>query len=133
MRVSPSGVVSAVKEISVWGGALPEADAGDSVTLVLENEIDASRGDVIAAADRPIEVADQFEAEILWMSEHPMLPGRAYAGQIHSKSANVSITDIKHRLDINSGAHLAAKALGLNEIATVNVSFDRPVPYAALP
>ncbi|MGZ8518698.1 MAG: sulfate adenylyltransferase subunit CysN [Candidatus Binatia bacterium] len=131
VRVSPSGVVSGVKEISVWGGPLPEADAGDSVTLVLENEIDASRGDVIAAADQPVEVADQFEGEILWMSEHPMLPGRSYAGQIHSKSANVSITDIKHRLDINSGAHLAAKALGLNEIATVNISFDRPVPYAA--
>jgi bifunctional enzyme CysN/CysC len=131
VRVSPSGVVSGVKEISVWGGPLPEACAGDSVTLVLKDEIDASRGDVIAAADRPVEVADQFEAEILWMSEHPMLPGRSYAGQIHSKSANVSISAIKHRLDINSGAHLAAKALGLNEIATVNVSFDRPVPYAA--
>ncbi len=131
VRVSPSGVVSGVKEISVWGGPLPEACAGDSVTLVLEDEIDASRGDVIAATDRPVEVADQFEAEILWMSEHPMLPGRSYAGQIHSKSANVSITDIKHRLDINSGARLAAKALGLNEIAIVNISFDRPVPYAA--
>ena len=101
------------------------------MTLVLEDEVDASRGDVIAAADQPVEVADQFEGEILWMSEHPMLPGRSYAGQIHSKSANVSITDIKHRLDINSGARLAAKALGLNEIATVNISFDRPVPYAA--
>ena len=130
VRISPSGVVSRVKEIVVWGGPLPEACAGDSVTLVLEDEVDASRGDVIAAADHPVEVADQFEGEILWMSEHPLLPGRSYAGQIHSKSASVSITDIKHRLDINSGAHLAAKTLGLNEIATVNVSFDRPVPYA---
>ena len=81
VRVSPSGVVSAVKEISVWGGPLLEADAGDSVTVVLENEIDASRGDVIAAADRPIEVADQFEAEILWMSEHPMLRGARTPGR----------------------------------------------------
>jgi bifunctional enzyme CysN/CysC len=130
VRISPSGVVSRAKEIAAWGGPLAEACAGDSVTLVLEDEVDASRGDVIAAADRPIEVADQFEAEILWMSEHPLLPGRAYTGQIHSKAANLSITDIKHRLDINSGAHLAAKMLGLNEIATVNVSFDRPVPFA---
>jgi len=131
VRISPSGVVSHAKEIALWGGPLSEACAGDSVTLVLEDEVDASRGDVIAAADHPVEVADQFEGEILWMSEHPLLPGRSYAGQIHSKSANVSITDIKHRLDINSGARLAAKALGLNEIATVNISFDRPVPYAA--
>ena len=131
VRISPSGVVSHAKEIAVWGGPLSEACVGDSVTLVLEDEVDASRGDVIAAADHPVEVADQFEGEILWMSEHPLLPGRSYAGQIHSKSANVSITDIKHRLDINSGARLAAKALSLNEIATVNISFDRPVPYAA--
>ena len=129
VRISPSGVVSRAKEITVWGGPLEEALAGDSVTLVMEDEVDASRGDVIASADQPVEVADQFEAEILWMSEHPMLPGRTYAAQIHSKSANVSVTHIKHRLDINSGAHLAAKMLGLNEIATVNVSFDRPVPF----
>ncbi|HET7003862.1 MAG TPA: GTP-binding protein, partial [Candidatus Binatia bacterium] len=94
VRISPSGVVSRAKEITVWGGPLEEALAGDSVTLVMEDEVDASRGDVIASADQPVEVADQFEAEILWMSEHPMLPGRTYAAQIHSKSANVSVTHI---------------------------------------
>jgi bifunctional enzyme CysN/CysC len=100
------------------------------VTLVLEDEVDASRGDVIAAASHPIESADQFEADVLWMSEHPMLPGRPYASLIHSKAASISITHIKHHLDINTGAHLAAKTLSLNEIATVNVSFDRFIPYA---
>ena len=64
------------------------------------------------------------------MSEHALLPGRPYAALIHTKSAGVTITHIKHRLDINTGAHLAAKTLGLNEIATVNVSFDRSVPFA---
>ena len=64
------------------------------------------------------------------MNEHALLPGRSYAALIHSKSAGVSVTQIKHRLDIDSGAHLAAKTLGINEIATVNVSFDRPVPFA---
>ena len=64
------------------------------------------------------------------MSEHALLPGRPYAALIHTKSASVTITHIKHRLDINTGAHLAAKTLGLNEIATVNVSFDRSVPFA---
>jgi bifunctional enzyme CysN/CysC len=129
VRISPSGVASCVKEIAVWGGAKAAATAGESVTLVLEDEVDASRGDVIAAASHPVESADQFEADVLWMSEHSMLPGRPYAALIHSKSAGISITHIKHHLDINSGAHLAAKTLSLNEIATVNVSFDRFVPY----
>ncbi len=123
VRISPSGVASRVKEIAVWGGAKAAATAGESVTLVLEDEVDASRGDVIATASHPVESADQFEADVLWMSEHPMLPGRPYAALIHSKSASISITHIKHHLDINTGAHLAAKTLSLNEIATVNVEF----------
>ena len=130
VRISPSGVASRVKEIVVGTGSVAEATAGQSVTLVLEDEIDASRGDVVATASNPVESADQFEADLLWMSEHALLPGRPYAALIHSKSASVSITHIKHRLDINTGAHLAAKTLGLNEIATVNVSFDRSVPFA---
>jgi bifunctional enzyme CysN/CysC len=130
VRISPSGVTSRVKDIAVWDGAKATASAGESVTLVLEDEVDASRGDVIASATHPVEAADQFEADLLWMSEHVMLPGRPYAALIHSKSAGISITHIKHHLDINSGAYLAAKTLSLNEIATVNVSFDRPVPFA---
>ena len=130
VRIGPSGVASRVKEIAVWGGAKAAATAGESVTLVLEDEVDASRGDVIATASHPLESADQFEGDVLWMSEHPMLPGRPYAALIHSKSASISITHIKHHLDINTGAHLAAKTLSLNEIATVNLSFDRFVPYA---
>jgi bifunctional enzyme CysN/CysC len=130
VRISPSGVTSRVKDIAVWDGAKATASAGESVTLVLEDEVDASRGDVIASATHPVEAADQFEADLLWMSEHVMLPGRPYAALIHSKSAGISITHIKHHLDINTGAYLAAKTLSLNEIATVNVSFDRPVPFA---
>jgi bifunctional enzyme CysN/CysC len=130
VRISPSGVRSRIKAISVWGGDQLKADSGESVTLVLEDEVDASRGDVVAAATHPVEAADQFEADLLWMSEHALLPGRSYAALIHSKAASVTITDIKHQLDINSGARLAAKSLALNEIATVNVSFDRVVPFA---
>jgi bifunctional enzyme CysN/CysC len=130
VRVSPSGVASRVKEIVVGNGNTAEASAGQSVTLVLEDEVDASRGDVIATASHPVEAADQFEADLFWMSEHVLLPGRPYAALIHSKSASISITHIKHHLDIDTGAHLAAKTLSLNEIATVNVSFDRSVPFA---
>ena len=131
VRISPSGVMSTVKQIVVYEGTQQIASAGDSVTLLLDDDVDASRGDVIAAATDPIECADQFEAELLWMSEHPLLPGRPYAALIHSKAASLTVTHIKHRLDINTGAHLAARTLGLNEIGTVTISFDRAVPFAS--
>jgi bifunctional enzyme CysN/CysC len=127
--ISPSGIRSTVKEIVVYEGLQQTGKAGQSITLVLTDDVDVSRGDVIASAAHPIECADQFEADILWMSEHALLPGRPYAALIHSKSASVTITHIKHRLDINTGAHLAARTLALNEIGTVTVSFDRPVPF----
>ena len=129
IRISPSGIASTVKQIVGSRGSQDIATAGQSITLVLEDEVDASRGDVIATAAHPIECADQFEADLVWMSEHVLLPGRPYAALIHAKFASVTITHIKHRLDINSGVHLAAKTLTLNEIATVNVGFDRPVPF----
>jgi bifunctional enzyme CysN/CysC len=129
VRISPSGVTSCIKKVVVWSGLKTKGSAGQSVTLVLEDEVAASRGDVIADTSHPVESADQFEADLFWMSEHKLLPGRPYAALIHTKSASVTITHIKHRFDINTGAHLAAKTLGLNEIATVNVSFDRSVPF----
>ena len=130
VRVSPSGVTSRVKEIIAGNRTVAEAIAGASVTLVLEDQVDASRGDVIATASHPVEAADQFEADLFWMSEHALLPGRPYLALIHSKSASISVTHIKYHLDVNNGAHLAAKTLSLNEIAAVNVSFDRAVPFA---
>jgi len=129
VRISPSGVISRIKEIAGWGGPRTQANAGESVTLVLNDAVDASRGDVIATASDPVESADQFEVDLLWMGEHRLLPGRSYAGLIHNKAAGIIITDIKYRLDINTGARLAAKGLSLNEIARVNVSFDRSVPF----
>ncbi len=131
VRIIPSGTVSCIKEIASWAGSQSEASAGQSVTLTLEDEIDASRGDVIAAASHPVQSADQFEADLLWLNDHPMLPGRPYGALIHTKSATVTITHIKHRLDVNTGSFLAAKTLGLNEIATVNLSFDRLIPFAS--
>jgi len=129
VRISPSGSQSTVTEIVVYEGLQQTAKAGESITLVLTDDIDISRGDVIASAAHPIECADQFEADMLWMSEHALLPGRPYAALIHNKSASVTITHIKYHLDINTGAHLAARTLALNEIGTVTVSFDRPVAF----
>ncbi len=129
VRISPSGAQSTVKQIVVYEGLQQTGAAGQSITLVLADDVDVSRGDVIASAAHPIECADQFEADILWMSEHALLAGRPYAALVHNKSASVTITHIKYRLDINTGAHLAARTLALNEIGTVTVSFDRPVPF----
>jgi len=129
VRISPSGSQSTVTEIVVYEGLQQTAKAGESITLVLTDDIDISRGDVIASAAHPIECADQFEADMLWMSEHALLPGRPYAALIHNKSASVTITHIKYHLDINTGAHLATRTLALNEIGTVTVSFDRPVAF----
>ncbi len=133
IRVLPSGVASRVKEIVFWQQRLDEAEAGDAVTLVLADEVDVSRGDVIVAAEGPPEVADQFEAKLLWMAEHPMSPGRPYLLKLHNKEVTATITEIKYREDINTGAHLAAKNLALNEIAVVNLSTNQPLvfePYA---
>jgi bifunctional enzyme CysN/CysC len=131
VRITPSGVVTAVKDVIAGDQHVAAAHAGQAVTLTLDHETDVSRGDVVAAAADPVEAGDQFEADVLWMSEHALTPGRAYAALVHTKAAGVTVTRIKYLLDVNTGAHLAAKSLGLNEIARVTASFDRPVPYSA--
>ncbi len=131
VRISPSGVNNKIKSVIRGFDSVRQASAEDSVTLVLEKEVDVSRGDVIASPLEPVEVADQFEAEVLWMHEHALLPGRPYSALVHTKAAGLTVTDIKYKFDPNTGAHLAAKTLALNEIATVTVSFDRPIPFTA--
>jgi bifunctional enzyme CysN/CysC len=133
VRVLPSGVQTRIKAIVVWQGALACAGTGDSITVTLADEVDVGRGDVLVAADEPPEVADQFEARLLWMSDQALLPGRAYLLKLHTQEVAATITAIKYREDIDTGAHLAAKALGMNEIAVVNLSLTQPVvfePYA---
>ena len=91
--------------------------------------MDASRGDVLVAAENPPEVADQFEARLLWMHERAMTPGRPYLMKLATKEVTATVTEIKYREDVNTGAHLAAKTLGLNEIATVNLSTSAPLVF----
>ena len=131
IRVLPSGVLARVKEIIVWTGPVERAAVGESVTLTLNEEVDVSRGDVIAAAEDAPEVADQFEARLLWMSEHPLLPGRPYLLKLHNKEVTATVSEIKYCEDIATGAHLAAKTLALNEIGVVNLSLSQPVTFEA--
>ena len=129
IRVVPGGRESAVRSIVAWHAELPSATEGDSITLCLEDEVDISRGSVIAAASDPEELSDQFEAKVLCLSEHPLLAGRSYLLQIHTCRAVATITAIKHQVDVRQGTHLAARFLGLNEIGVVNLSIDRPIPF----
>ena len=134
IRVQPSGRESKVARIVTAAGDLPLAVAGQAVTVTLADEIDISRGDVISAADSAPEVADQFEATLVWMHEEPMLPGRTYLLQLGGNTVNASITEPKHKVNVNTLEHLAAKKLELNEIGVCNLALDRAVafePYSA--
>jgi bifunctional enzyme CysN/CysC len=135
IRVQPSGRTSTVKRIVTADGDLPRAIAGQSVTLVLEDEVDISRGDVISSIDSPAEVADQFETTIVWMQDEPMMPGRAYLMKVGSRTVSATVSDIKYKVNVNTLEHLAAKQLALNEIAVCTLSIDRPIafdPYDAV-
>ena len=129
----PSGRRSTVKQILRGQAEVEQAVNGQAVTLSLSDELDVSRGDVLAASQDPPEVADQFAAHLLWLDQQSLLPGRSYWLRLGSSQATAQITEIKHRIDVNTQDALAAKRLELNEVAVVNLSLDRAIafqPYA---
>ncbi|HWK40877.1 MAG TPA: sulfate adenylyltransferase subunit CysN [Croceibacterium sp.] len=133
VRVIPSGKTSTIKSIVTMGADLDEAVAGQSVTLTLTDEIDCSRGDVIAAAEAPPQAADQFEATVVWMSDEALIPGRGYWLKLATQTVSATVAQPKYEIDVNSLEHLAAKTLGLNGIGVCEVTTDRPIvfePYA---
>jgi bifunctional enzyme CysN/CysC len=131
VRVLPSGRQSKVARIVAQDGDLQEAVDGQSITLTLEDEVDVSRGDVLAAGSAPPGVADQFQVTMIWMHEEHMLPGRPYLMKIGPRMLNASITDLRYRVNVNTMEHVAAKQLELNEIGVCNLSTDRPIPFDA--
>jgi len=131
VRVLPSGRESTVTRIVTMDGDLPQAAAGQSVTLTLADEIDISRGDLIATAENLPGVADQFETVIVWMSDEPMLPGRPYWLKIGTKQVSATITEPKYKVNVNTLEHLAAKKLELNEIGVCNISLDQAIAFDA--
>ena len=130
LRVAPSGVEAAVAGIVRGRDWTDRARTAESVTLTLDREIDVTRGDVLAAAADPVEASDQFEAQVLWMHEDALVAGRTYLMKLHARQVAATVSRIKHRLEVDTGARLAARGLGLNEIGTVDLSVDRPVPFA---
>jgi bifunctional enzyme CysN/CysC len=131
IRVLPSGQQSRVAGILGMAGDQQEASVGQAVTLTLEDEIDISRGDLIALADAPPTVADQFEATLVWMGEEPLLPGRPYLMKIGCRTLGMSCASLKHKVNVNSLEQLAAKTLELNEIGVCNLSLDQPIAFDA--
>jgi bifunctional enzyme CysN/CysC len=129
LRVLPSGRESRVVRIVTAAGDLEAATAGQSVTVTLDSEVDVSRGDVLAAADDPPQVADQFEATIVWLQEEPMLQGRTYLMQSGTRTVSATVTPLKHRVNVNTLEHEPAERLELNDIGVCELELDRPIPF----
>jgi bifunctional enzyme CysN/CysC len=133
IRVLASGKTSTITRIVTMDGDLDEAVAGESVTLCFADELDCSRGDVVAAADAPPQVTDQFEATVVWMSDVALVPGRAYWLELGTQTVSATVHAPKYVVNVNTMEHLAAKTLELNAIGVATVTTDRPIvfePYA---
>jgi bifunctional enzyme CysN/CysC len=131
VRVLPSGKTSTVSRVVTFDGDLPKAVAGQSVTLCFADEIDCSRGDVITLADEPVQVADQFEVNLVWMSDEALTPGRSYWLKIGTQLVSASIHAPKYLVNVNTLEHVAAKTLELNSIGVTNIVTDKPIPFEA--
>ena len=131
VRIVPSGKTTTVQSIVTFGGDLEQAGAGQSVTLTLADEVDCSRGDVIAVSDNPPQSSDQFEATLVWMSDEALKPGRGYWLKLASQSVTASVQEPKYEINVNTMDQLAAKTLELNSIGVVEVHTDKPITFEA--
>ena len=129
VRILPGGRESRVARIVTAGGDLKAAVAGQSVTLTLGAEIDVGRGDVIAAADAAPQVADQFEATVVWLHDEPMLQGRAYLMKSGARTVSATVTPLKHKINVNTLEHTAAERLELNDIGVCELELDQPIAF----
>jgi bifunctional enzyme CysN/CysC len=127
--VAKSGRTSTVSRIVTADGDLDEAFPGEAVTITLADEVDVSRGDLLAAPSARPEISDQFAAHLLWMAEDEMLPGRQYLLKIGTNTVPISITEMKHKIDVNTLDHSAAKTLALNEVGYCNLSSAQPIAF----
>lgn len=131
LRITASGQTATLSRIVTADGDLDAAQAGDAVTLVLDREVDASRGDVIALAEQPLEMTDQFEATLVWLQDEPGHIGRAYELKLANQWASASLTSLKYRVDVNTRAHESCKRLALNDIAAANLALSKPLVFAS--
>ncbi|HLK91218.1 MAG TPA: adenylyl-sulfate kinase [Polyangia bacterium] len=129
VRVQPSGRISRVARIVTPAGELGEAVAEQSVAVALDDAFDVARGDLVVSAAEPAEIADQFEATVVWMNPAPLLRGRGYHVRLGGKQVTGTIAPLKHKIDVSTLGRLAGTTLGMNEIGVCNVHLDRDVPF----
>ncbi len=129
ITVAPAGTRSTVKSVFGAEGEVQSARAGQSVTVCLNDEIDASRGDILSNSVDPPKTADQFRTTIVWMHEDPMLPGRSYLMKIGTKTLSISVAEPKHKVNVNTFEELPAPTLELNDIGVCNVNLDQPIAF----
>ena len=129
VRILPAGREAVVRRIVTADGDLAQAVAGQSVTLTFDREEDVSRGDLLAAARAPAPVADRIEATLIWMDQADLLPGRPYLLKLGARTTGAIVTDIRHRIDIETYQPVPARTLALNDIAVVELSLDRPIAF----
>jgi bifunctional enzyme CysN/CysC len=129
ISVGRNGQSARVARIVTMDGDRAEAAAGDAVTLTVEPEVDIGRGDILAAADDRPEVSDQIAAHLIWMAEEPLLPGRSYLLKAGARTIGVTVSDLKHRVDIDTFKPLAAKTLALNDIGLCNLSLSEAIAF----
>jgi bifunctional enzyme CysN/CysC len=127
--VAKSGKPSKVKRIVAQGGDLPSAIEGQAITLVLADEIEVSRGNMLVSPTARPQVADQLAANIVWFDEHALMPGRAYILRTETDQVNATVTDLRYRININNFAHEAAKSLEMNEVGVCNLSLQSPIAF----
>ena len=131
VRILPSGKTSHVDRIVTFDGDLDMGVAGQSITLTLKDEVDCSRGQIIVAAKDPLEVADQFEATVIWMDEADLIPGRSYYLKIGAQTVSATVAQPKYQINVNTLEHTAVKTLDLNAIGVATITTDRAIPFAA--
>jgi bifunctional enzyme CysN/CysC len=131
VRVTASGHTAKVKRIVTYDGDVPTAQTGDAITLVLDTEVDVSRGDILTCAKTPLETTDQFEATLIWLHEVTGHIGRNYEIKLATQWASACITTLKHRLNVNTASHESARLLELNDIAVCNIALSRPLAFDA--
>lgn len=129
VRVTASGQTAKIARIVTANGDLDCANPGDAITLVLDREVDSSRGDILARAEHPLEMTDQFEATLVWMHDEPGLIGRSYEIKLANQWASASLTALKHRIDVNTQAHESCRQLRLNDIAVANLALSKPLVF----
>jgi len=129
VAVAKSGKTSTVTRIVTMDGDRSEAVAGDAITLTLADEVDISRGDVLADPQARPAVSDQFAAHLLWMADEELLPGRQYLLKLGTATVPAQVSALKHKIDVNSLDHLAGKTLALNEVGYCNFALAQPLAF----